>query len=65
MAINPETQYPGKIAPSTPDYPYGAARNITTPGDGTFGGFSSMAYDRVANEVVVYEDGDLYVIPGP
>jgi glycerophosphoryl diester phosphodiesterase len=35
MAINPETQYPGKIAPSTPDYPYGAARNITTPGDGT------------------------------
>jgi len=35
MAINPETQYPGKIAPSTPDYPYGAARNVTLPGDGT------------------------------
>lgn len=35
MAINPETQYPGKIAPSSPDYPYGAARNITVPGDGT------------------------------
>lgn len=35
MAINPETQYPGKIAPSTPDYPYGGARNITVPGDGT------------------------------
>lgn len=35
MAINPETQYPGKIAPSTPDYPFGAARNITVPGDGT------------------------------
>lgn len=35
MAINPETQYPGKIAPSTPEYPYGAARNITLPGDGT------------------------------
>lgn len=35
MAINPETQYPGKIAPSTPEYPYGAARNITVPGDGT------------------------------
>lgn len=35
MAINPETQYPGKIAPSTPDYPYGAARNVTIPGDGT------------------------------
>lgn len=35
MAINPETQYPGKIAPSTPAYPYGAARNITVPGDGT------------------------------
>lgn len=35
MAINPETQYPGKIAPSTPGYPYGAARNVTIPGDGT------------------------------
>lgn len=35
MAIIPETQYPGKIAPSTTEYPYGAARNITVPGDGT------------------------------
>tara|TARA_R110000772_G_scaffold268728_1_gene398252 strand:+ start:19757 stop:21526 length:1770 start_codon:yes stop_codon:yes gene_type:complete len=35
MAINPESQYPGKIAPATNEYPYGAARNITTPGDGT------------------------------
>lgn len=35
MAINPETQYPGKIAPSSTNYPYGAARNITVPGDGT------------------------------
>jgi hypothetical protein len=35
MAINPESQYPGKIAPGTPDYPYGAARNIAVPGDGT------------------------------
>lgn len=35
MAINPESQYPGKIAPATADYPYGQARNITVPGDGT------------------------------
>lgn len=35
MSLIPETQYPGKIAPSSPDYPYGAARNITVPGDGT------------------------------
>lgn len=35
MAINPETQYPGKINPSTGDYPYGSARNVTVPGDGT------------------------------
>lgn len=34
MAINPETQYPGKIAPSSANYPYGEARNITVPGDG-------------------------------
>lgn len=35
MAINPQTQYPGKITPGNADYPYGAARNITSPGDGT------------------------------
>lgn len=35
MAINPEVLYPGKTAPSTAAYPYGAARNITVPGDGT------------------------------
>jgi hypothetical protein len=35
MAINPETQFTGKITPSSPDYPYGEARNVATPGDGT------------------------------
>lgn len=35
MSINPETQYPGKINPSDASYPYGSARNITVPGDGT------------------------------
>ncbi len=35
MAINPETQFPGKIKPSSVDYPYGEAQNISVPGDGT------------------------------
>ncbi len=35
MAINPESQYPGKINPSDASYPYGSARNITLPSDGT------------------------------
>lgn len=35
MAINPELQYTGRVAPPTPEYPYGAARNATSPGDGT------------------------------
>lgn len=35
MAINPLVQYPGKIDPASPNYPYGEARNITVPGDGT------------------------------
>lgn len=35
MALNLNSTYPGKTeAPSTP-YPYGKARNITSPGDGT------------------------------
>lgn len=35
MAIIPSTQYPGKTAGNTTDYPYGEPRNITAPGDGT------------------------------
>lgn len=35
MAIIPEDQYPGKITPANPQYPYGQARNITNPSDGT------------------------------
>lgn len=35
MAINPESQYPGKIVPGNTNYPYGSARNVTVPGDGT------------------------------
>lgn len=35
MAINPTTAFPGKIAPADASYPYGKARNITAPGDGT------------------------------
>lgn len=35
MAINPETAFPGKITASSAEYPFGKARNITLPGDGT------------------------------
>ena len=35
MAINPETAFTGKITPSSASYPYGEARDVTTPGDGT------------------------------
>lgn len=35
MAINPQSQYPGKINPGDANYPYGSARNVTVPGDGT------------------------------
>jgi hypothetical protein len=35
MAINPESEYVGKINAATPEYPYGSARNVTVPGDGT------------------------------
>lgn len=35
MALNPETRFAGKIAPADAEYPYGKARNITVPNDGT------------------------------
>ena len=35
MATNPETLYVGKIKPSSADYPYGEAQDITLPSDGT------------------------------
>lgn len=33
--VNLETQYPGKVDPSSSAYPYGEPRNVSTPGDGT------------------------------
>jgi len=33
--INLESQYPGKVNPSTAPWPFGEPRNITIPGDGT------------------------------
>lgn len=35
MALIPENRYPGKTTPATGDYPYGSAKNIAVPGDGT------------------------------
>lgn len=35
MAIIPETEFPGKIIPGNTNYPYGQARDITAPSDGT------------------------------
>jgi len=35
MAINPNSSFPTKTAAPSAEYPYGSARNITTPGDGT------------------------------
>lgn len=35
MAISISEQYPGKTAGNTTDYPFGEARNVTAPGDGT------------------------------
>lgn len=35
MALIPTASFPGQIAPASPDYPLGEARNITVPGDNT------------------------------
>ena len=35
MAIDLVTQYPGKVNAADAEYPFGSARNITVPGDGT------------------------------
>lgn len=35
MALNPSVNYPTKTAPVDSEYPYGKARDITTPGDQT------------------------------
>ena len=34
MAINPTTAFPGKIAAATPAFPYGKARDVSSPGAG-------------------------------
>lgn len=35
MATNPETAFIGKVTPASAGYPYGAARDVSAPGDGT------------------------------
>jgi hypothetical protein len=35
MAIKPDVNYAGKINAADANYPYGSARNVTVPGDGT------------------------------
>lgn len=35
MAISINEEYPGKTAGTNTNYPYGQARDVTTPGDGT------------------------------
>lgn len=35
MAINPDDAFPGKTAGTSPEYPYGKARDVSSPGDGT------------------------------
>jgi len=35
MGINPYSRYPTKTNAPDTDYPYGSARNVSTPGDGT------------------------------
>lgn len=35
MAIRPEDAFPGKIAASSPSYPQGQARDVSSPSDGT------------------------------
>lgn len=35
MAINPNVAFPGKTAGTSPEYPYGKARDVSSPGDGT------------------------------
>lgn len=34
MAIIPETQYPGQTTPASTNYPYGSARDVSSPGAG-------------------------------
>lgn len=35
MAINPDSAFPGKTAGVSPQYPFGKARDVASPGDGT------------------------------
>lgn len=42
MAINPETAFVGKITPSSPEYTYGEARDVTNPGDQTGTPFNAL-----------------------
>ncbi len=47
MALNLNTQYPGRTAGTSTNYPYGLPRNVTTDGDGTGTPFESAWFSDV------------------
>ena len=47
MAINLNTQYPGRTAGTNTNYPYGQGRNVTNQGDGTGTPFESAWFNDV------------------
>ena len=47
MAINLNTQYPGRTAGTNTNYPFGQGRNVTTQGDGTGTPFESAWFNDV------------------
>ena len=47
MAINLNTQYPGRTAGTNTNYPFGQGRNVTTQGDGTGTPFEAAWFNDV------------------
>lgn len=47
MALNPEIEFPGQVVPSSPEYPFGSARDITAPGDLTATPFTAAMVNDI------------------
>lgn len=55
MAINPNNEYPSNTNTPTSEYPYGSARNVTTPNDGT----GTPWEENIINDVLGFQQAIL------
>jgi hypothetical protein len=66
MAIDPANQFPGQINPSSPAYPYGSAKDVTIPLDGTGTPFTAaLINDTFGFQQALLQEANIFPTGAP